>query len=81
LRAYDRFRRIVREPSGQWRLAHPDHAARFPLNAGIIIDSEMLEVRFRNGRALGKVEEDFGAQLAPGDTFRFAGLDLEVEAL
>lgn len=81
LRAYDRFRRIVREPSGQWRLAHPDHAARFRLNAGIIIDSEMLEVRFRNGRALGKVEEDFGAQLAPGDTFRFAGLDLEVEAL
>jgi Lhr-like helicase len=41
----------------------------------------MMEVRFRNGRALGKVEEDFGAQLAPGDTFRFAGLDLEVEGL
>jgi len=81
LRAYDRFRRIVRDPSGQWRLAHPDQAARHRLNAGIIIDSEMLEVRFRNGRALGKVEEGFGAQLAPGDTFRFAGLDLEVEAL
>ena len=41
----------------------------------------MLEVRFRNGRSLGKVEEDFGAQLAPGDTFRFAGMDLEVEGL
>ena len=81
LRAYDRFRRIVRDPNGHWRLAHPDQAARHRLNAGIIVDSEMLEVRFRNGRALGKVEEGFGAQLAPGDTFRFAGLDLEVEAL
>jgi ATP-dependent helicase Lhr and Lhr-like helicase len=81
LRAYDRFRRIVRQPDGQWRLAHPEMAARHRLNAGIIVDSEMLEVRFRNGRALGKVEEQFGAQLTPGDTFRFAGLDLEVESL
>jgi ATP-dependent Lhr-like helicase len=81
LRAYDRFRRIVREPNGKWRLTHPDLAARYRLNAGIIVDSDMLEVRFRNGRSLGKVEEDFGAQLAPGDTFRFAGMDLEVEGL
>jgi len=81
LRAYDRFRRIVRDTNGKWRLTHPDLAARYRINAGIIIDSDMLEVRFRNGRSLGKVEEDFGAQLAPGDTFRFAGLDLEVEGL
>lgn len=81
LRAYDRFRRIVREADGTWRLAHPEQAARHRLNAGIIVDSEMLDVRFRNGRALGKVEEGFGASLEPGDTFRFAGMDLEVEAL
>jgi ATP-dependent Lhr-like helicase len=81
LRAYDRFRRIVRQNDGQWRLTHPDLAARHRINAGIIVDSDMLEVRFRNGRSLGKVEEDFGAQLAPGDTFRFAGMDLEVEGL
>jgi ATP-dependent Lhr-like helicase len=81
LRAYDRFRRIVRDAKGLWRLTHPDLAARHRINAGIIVDSDMLEVRFRNGRALGKVEENFGAQLAPGDTFRFAGLDLEVEGL
>jgi ATP-dependent Lhr-like helicase len=81
LRAYDRFQRIVRQADGQWRLTHPALAARHRLNAGIIVDTDMLEVRFRNGRALGKVEENFGAQLAPGDTFRFAGLDLEVEGL
>jgi ATP-dependent Lhr-like helicase len=81
LRAYDRFRRIVRGPDGTWRLTHPEHAARHRLNAGIIVDAEMLDVRFRNGRSLGRVEEAFGASLKPGDTFRFAGLDLEVEAM
>ena len=81
LRAYDRFRRIVRDPDGTWRLAHPEMAARHRLNAGIIVDSEMIEIRFRNGRALGRVEEEFAAQLGPGDSFRFAGLDLEVEGL
>ncbi|MEQ1498649.1 MAG: ligase-associated DNA damage response DEXH box helicase [Novosphingobium sp.] len=83
LRAYDRFRRIVKDKAGKdvWRLTHPEHAARFRLNAGIIVDSEMIDVRFRNGRALGRVEENFAASLKPGSTFRFAGLDLEVEAM
>lgn len=81
LRAYDRFKRIVRDRGGLWRLTHPEHAARHRLNAGIIVDSEMLEVRFRNGGTLGRVEEDFGAGLSPGDTFRFAGMDLEVEGV
>ena len=81
LRAYDRFKRIVRDRQGTWRLTHPEHAARHRLNAGIIIDAEMLEVRFRNGRSLGKVEESFGATLSPGDTIRFAGMDLEVEGV
>ncbi|MEP6867743.1 MAG: ligase-associated DNA damage response DEXH box helicase [Novosphingobium sp.] len=81
LKAYDRFHRIVRTSDGTWRLAHPEQAARHRLNAGIIVDAEMLRVRFRNGRELGKVEEAFGASLGPGDTFRFAGLDLEVEAV
>lgn len=79
LEAYDRFRRIVRDRGGVWRLAHPEHAARHRLNAGIIVDSEMVQVRFRNGRALGKVEERFAASLSPGDSFSFAGMSLEVE--
>ena len=81
LRAYDRFQRITLGRDGLWRLTHPDHAARFRLNAGIIIDSEMVDVRFRNGRSLGRVEENFAAGLRPGQTFRFAGLDLEVEVM
>ena len=81
LKAYDKFKRIVRDKDGVWRLTHPEHAARHRLNAGIIVDSEMLDVRFRNGRSLGKVEERFAAALSPGDTFQFAGINLEVEKI
>src|SRR5690606_13786550 len=28
LRAYDKFKRIVRDPAGTWRLTHPEHARR-----------------------------------------------------
>jgi ATP-dependent Lhr-like helicase len=81
LKAYDRFKRIVRDKEGVWRLAHPQQAQRHRMNAGIIVDSEMLMVRFKNGRQLGKVEERFAAQLAAGDTFFFAGMSLEVESV
>ncbi len=81
LKSYDKFKKITLGRDGLWRLTHPEHAARYRLNAGIIVDSEMLEVRFRNGRSLGRVEESFGATLKIGDTFRFAGMDLEVEGL
>jgi len=81
LKAYDRFRRITRERGGMWRLTHPEQAARHRLNAGIIIDSEMFDVRFRNGRSLGRVEESFAVALSPGDTFTFAGTSLEVERI
>ena len=79
LKAYDKFKRITREEDGTWRLTHPEQAARHRLNAGIIIDSELLTVRFRNGRQVGKIEERFAASLSPGDTFSFAGMSLEVE--
>ena len=81
LRAYDKFKRITRDADGTWRLTHPEHAQRHRMNAGIIVDSEMIEIRFRNGRSLGRVEEQFAASLKSGDTFRFAGMDLEVESL
>ncbi len=81
LKAYDKFQRITRGRDGLWRLTHPEHAQRHRMNAGIIVDSEMIEVVFRNGRSLGRVEEHFAASLKTGSSFRFAGLDLEVERM
>ncbi len=81
LRAYDKFKRLVQQPDGLWRVTHPQFIAQHRLNAGIIVEATMLKVRFRNGRQLGRVEEGFAATLAPGDTFFFAGLSLEVESI
>ena len=64
-----------------WRLSHPKFAAQHRFNAGIIVDAPMLDVRFKNGRSLGRVEEYFAAPLRPGDSFIFAGMALEVEAI
>lgn len=81
LRAYDRFKRLAQDADGLWRVSHPKFVAQHRLNAGIIVEATMLKVRFRNGRALGKVEEGFAATLSHGDTFFFAGMSLEVEKI
>jgi len=81
LKSYDRFRRLAPDGHGGWRIAHPKLAAQHRLNAGIIVDAPTLDVRFKNGRRLGSVEEYFASTLVTGDTFAFAGLSLEVEAI
>jgi ATP-dependent Lhr-like helicase len=83
LKAYDRFRRIVEEPSasGHWRLAVPAIAAQHRMNAGVIVEQPLMDVRFKGGRRLGTVEEGFSSTLSPGDHFFFAGLSLEVLSL
>ena len=84
LKSYDRFKRLTQlgtDPGGsrQWRVSHPRFVTQHRMNAGIIVDAATLDVRFKNGRKLGTVEEFFAASLSPGDTFFFSGLSLEVE--
>jgi len=81
LRAYDKFRRLVPEEGGIWRIAKPAVAIQHRMNAGIIVEQPLLSVRFKNGRKLGTIEEGFASTLAPGDHFFFAGLGLEVERI
>lgn len=81
LKAYDRFKRLTKGADGLWRVSHPKFVTQHRLNAGIIVEATMLNVRFRNGRTVGKVEESFAATLSKGDTFFFAGLVLEVERI
>jgi ATP-dependent Lhr-like helicase len=81
LKAYDRFRRIVEESPGRWRLAKPAIAVQHRMNAGVIVEQPLMDVRFKGGRRLGTVEEGFASTLSPGDHFFFAGLSLEVERI
>ena len=81
LKAYDKFRRLVRTPDGKWRVTHPKFEAQHRINAGIIVDAPMLVVRFRNGHKLGVLDEYFAASLVKGDRFYFSGMALEVETV
>ena len=81
LKAYDRFRRLAPAGPGKWRIAGPRFVLQHRMNAGIIVDAPSLNVRFRNGRKLGTVEEYFASTLVPGDTFYFSGISLEVEGV
>ena len=81
LRAYDRFRRLRQGADGLWHVSHPRFVEQHRMNAGVIVDAPLIEVRFKRGRKLGTLEEGFASTLSPGDTFAFAGLSLEVERI
>jgi ATP-dependent helicase Lhr and Lhr-like helicase len=81
LKRYDRYAKLRKTPDGLWRLAHPRLAQNYRLNAGTIVEDPMIDIRLQSkgrpigagGRTLGQMEEYFVEQLAPGDTFVFAG--------
>ena len=85
LQTYDRFRRLIKRRDGVWVARTPQIAQRHRLNVGTIVESPMLDVvissRGRGGQRLGQIEEWFVDQLAPGDTFLFAGQVLRFEGI
>ncbi len=81
LRAYDKFKRLRRNADGKWQVTSPKFIQQHRENAGIIVEAPVLQVRFRNGRKLGTIEDYFASTLSVGDTFHFAGLTLEVERI
>ena len=95
MRAYDRYKRIVRQPDGRLRIKDPRTAQLYRLNAGTIVEMPTYNVRVgkmsagangrpgrpRPGRRLGTMEEWFTSQLAPGDTFLFGGEVLRFEGI
>lgn len=93
LKAYERYAKLKPQPDGSLRLSHPRLALSYKLNAGTIVEEEMLKVRLASvrtrpgkrlvtgGRVLGELEEWFLSQLTRGDTFLFAGEVLRFEGL
>jgi ATP-dependent Lhr-like helicase len=89
LRRYDRYARLRQTPEGLWRIAHPRLAQQYRMNAGVIVEEPMIEIRMQakgrptgaGGRVLGQLEEYFVEQLRPGDTFIFSGNVLRFEGM
>jgi ATP-dependent Lhr-like helicase len=89
LKRYDRYAKLRQTPEGLWRLAHPRLAQQYRLNAGVIVEEPMIEIRLQakgrpigvGGRVLGQLEEYFVEQLTSGDTFVFSGNVLRFEGM
>ena len=91
LRVYERYAKIKLTEDGTWRLTHPRIAQQYRMNAGTILEAEMLSIRLirrrtlsgisRGGPTLGKIEENFLETLTQGDTFLFAGQVIRFEGI
>jgi ATP-dependent Lhr-like helicase len=81
LRAYDRFKRLRQTDDGKWTVANALAIRQYRMNVGTIVEAPMLDVRFKRGRRLGRVEEYFAQFLEPGDSFLFAGQVLKFEGI
>lgn len=95
MRAYEQYRRLVPTPDGRLRVRDDRTAQLYRMNAGTIVELPVYNVRFGRvgagglrssrrpvpGKKLGTVEEWFLSQIAPGDTFRFAGEVLRLEGV
>jgi ATP-dependent helicase Lhr and Lhr-like helicase len=93
LKSYERYAKLKLQADGSWRLAHPRIAMQYRMNAGTIVEEEMLKVRLAKvrrvagkrvvtgGFPLGELEEWFLSQLAVGDTFLFSGEVLRYEGM
>ncbi|MBV9419273.1 MAG: ligase-associated DNA damage response DEXH box helicase, partial [Alphaproteobacteria bacterium] len=89
LKRYDRYARLRKTPEGLWRLSHPRLAQQYRMNAGVIVEDPMVDIRLQakgkptgaGGRVLGQLEEYFVEQLTAGDTFVFSGNVLRFEGM
>ena len=78
LSRYDEFNKVKVNEEGLWRVLDRKIARRHRMTIGTISSDSMLRVRFLKGGNLGRVEEWFISQLNIGDTFWFAGKNLEL---
>ncbi len=73
---YDEFAKVYNE-DGIYKIINNRAAQRHKLSIGTIVGDPALSVKFMSGGHLGTVEESFVSKLNPGDTFWFAGQNLQ----
>ena len=88
LKAYEKYRRIIKTEEGLYRIRDKRVAQLYRMNVGTIVEAPVLNVRLgagrarsRPGRKLGTAEEWFFERLSPGDAFQFAGQILKLERI
>jgi ATP-dependent Lhr-like helicase len=76
LSQYDEFSKIIRE-NGRMIVKNKRMITRHRLSIGTIVGDPLIAVKYMKGGYIGTVEEGFIAKLKRGDTFWFAGRNLE----
>ncbi|MEL6864141.1 MAG: DNA ligase-associated DEXH box helicase, partial [Bacteroidota bacterium] len=77
LDAYDEYNRVG-QYKGRYYIVNQKMATRHRLSIGTIVSDTTMEVKYRNGARIGRIEERFVSTLSPGDAFIFSGRVLEV---
>ena len=78
MEAYDEFRKVEILEDGRYKVNSRRVAMRHRMQIGTIVGDGELKVKFIKGGYLGSVEEWFLSKLKPGDSFIFAGRNLEL---
>lgn len=76
LNHYDEFSKVIRE-NGRLIVRNKRMMTRHRLSIGTIVGDPIVAVKYIKGGYIGTVEEGFIAKLNRGDTFWFAGKNLE----
>lgn len=78
LSAYDEYAKVEIEADGKFKVNNRRTAMRHRLSMGTIVSDPAIKVKYVTGGFIGTVEESFIAKLNPGDSFWFAGRNLEL---
>jgi len=73
LSAYPDYHRVQLGEDGKYHVTKPKVATLHRLNVGTITGDTSMDIRMVRGRSLGRIEENFIAQLREGQQFVFAG--------
>lgn len=76
LGAYDEFQKVD-IVNGIYKVTNRRIALRHRFGIGTIVSDSMVKINLMSGKYLGTIEEYFVSKLNPGDTFFFAGMNLE----
>jgi len=77
LTAYDEYNRVGVN-KGRYYIVNTSMATRHRMSIGTIVSTPSMEVKYRNGAKIGRIEERFISSLNKGDVFIFSGKVLEV---
>ncbi len=75
--AYEEMQRVGFH-TGLYRIMNKAMATRHRLSMGTIVGNTSMRVKYMRGGTIGNVEEWFISQIKPGETFWFAGRNLEL---